>query len=177
MSRKFQLTRPGVFAAMLDATDAGRVRMKTIVTVAGMRDWPNKQQIFDELDALLGAHMTRWASLTLGTLEEGVKAFILRHGVSGNADNWANEWGLEHGVTIERFHADWHEPGGAYNPAAGPIRNRKMAKAEPKADLWLSFWDGKFRQRGQRKVSGSFDGIVAALEAGINVAIKPPRRN
>jgi hypothetical protein len=83
--------------------------------------------------------------------------------------------GLERGVTIERFHAEWHNAG-VYNPAAGPIRNRTMAQAKPKADLWLAFWDGKFKQRGQRKVSGTFDGITAALEAGIEVTIKPPRR-
>lgn len=147
-----------------------------IVTVAGMRDWKNKQQIFDELDELFTRHEYYW-TLQYDVMDRKAMAegFVLRHGVSGNTDNWANEWGLAKGVTIERFHAEWHDPGGAYNSAAGPIRNRKMAQAQPKSDLWLSFWDGKFRQRGQRKISGSFDGIVAALEAGINVVVKPPR--
>lgn len=106
-----------------------------------------------------------------------LEAFVLRHGASGNADNFADEWGRERGVTIERFEAEWHGPEGksAFNPSAGPIRNRKMAQAMPKSDLWLAFWDGKFKQRGQRKVSGTFDGIIAAIAAGIDVAIKPPR--
>jgi hypothetical protein len=154
-----------------------------IVTVAGMRDWKSRTQVFNELGLLLIEHMEVWElEHSLGEFANPAEAlamarreFVLRHGASGNVDNWANEWGLERGVTIECFHAEWHDPSGAYNSAAGPIRNRKMAQAQPKADLWLAFWNGKFRQRGQRKVSGSFDGICAALEAGIDVAIKPPR--
>lgn len=157
-----------------------------IVTVAGQRDWKHRQQLFNELDMLLREHCEvwrmendiseeRWQANPGAWMTEMHQDFVLRHGVSGNADIWANEWGLERSVTIERFHAEWHDASGAYNPAAGPIRNRKMANAMPKSDLWLAFWDGKFKQRGQRRVSGTFDGITAALEAGIDIAIRPPR--
>ena len=156
-----------------------------IVVAAGMRDWPDKQHVFDELDLLFVEHCTDWCAkrdlaldrpLHANVKKQMHEAFVLRHGVSGNVDFAANDWGLKRGVTIERFPAEWRDPiTNAFQPWAGPRRNELMASKEPRADLWLAFWDGKFQQRGGKKVSGTFDGICVSLKYGLNVAIKPPR--
>lgn len=153
-----------------------------IVTVTGMREWKNKQQVWQELDALLVEHSERWlfeqttdTRELVGTVTElANKAFVLRHGKSGNVDIAANEWGIARGVTVERFQAQWHYPTGGVDYSAGPRRNREMAAAEPKADLCLAFWDGTLQRRGNRDVSGTLDMITAALAQSIPVSIKPP---
>lgn len=149
-----------------------------IVVAAGMRNWPNREQVFEALDVLLQRHIKAWRVLNEGNYDmfQAAQAFVLRHGASGNADIAANDWGIERGVTIERFPAEWHDPvTGAYQPWAGPKRNREMAEKQPKADLWLAFWDGKFKMRNGKPVSGTFGGICIALENNIDVSIKYPR--
>ncbi len=150
-----------------------------IVTVAGPRDWKNKQQVADELDRLFREHVRVWCEVHFNgkpDLAAAATAFILRHGVSGNVDFAANDWGIERGVTIERFRAEWHDPvTRVFQPWAGPARNKLMAQALPRADLWLAFWDGKFRIRDGKKISGTHGGILLAVEAGLEVSIKPPR--
>lgn len=155
--------------------------MKTIIIVCGERDWTDKETIYTVLDEELSEHGVVWF-LEHGSMNdpEMVKAmhadFILRHGICEGADIIANAWGLERGVTIERFRADWRPPSG-YNPAAGPIRNREMAAAEPKAQECLAFWSGKMRiKSGKPEYSGTLDMIKAALSAGIPVRITPPRK-
>jgi len=157
-----------------------------IVIVTGMREWKNKDQVWRELDELLENHSASW--LASNSIHDGkrnecsvasfhremLKAFILRHGKSGNVDIWADYWGRERGVTIEGFQAEWRLPGGGTDFSAGPRRNRSMAAAEPKTNLCLAFWDGTFQVRGKRSVSGTHDMILAALVAGIPVSIKPP---
>ena len=65
--------------------------------------------------------------------------------------------------------------GGGTDFSAGPRRNRAMAQKDPRADLCLAFWSGKFTKRGGREVSGTFNMITEALAAGIPVTIHPPR--
>jgi hypothetical protein len=150
-----------------------------IVTVCGERDWKDKETIFSALDDLLEMawayheYVPSWKELK----PEECSKFILRHGICEGADIIANEWGLSRGVTIERFRADWRPPSG-YNPAAGPIRNKQMAAAEPKAHLCLAFWSGKMRIRsGKHEYSGTLDMIKAALHENIPVRIEPPRKD
>lgn len=153
-----------------------------IVIVTGMRDWKNKQQIWQELDVLLAVHVKSYLYeqdtdefTCADRLTAAARAaFILRHGKSGNVDIAANEWGKERGVTVERFQADWRLPGGGTDYSAGPRRNREMAAAEPRADLCLAFWDGTLQRRGNRDVSGTLDMIKASLAKRIPVSIKPP---
>lgn len=149
-----------------------------IVAVAGEREWAGKSQVFEELDFLLQEHVMAYVATHPGlTAGEVLRAFVLRHGASGNVDTWANEWGLDRGVSIERFPAQWRDPvTGAYQPWAGPKRNKEMATKEPQPDLWLAFWSGVFQKRGGKLVSGTYDGIVSALGAGVRVRIEPPRR-
>lgn len=155
--------------------------MKTIRIVCGERDWKDKETIYSVLDEELAYHMGQWLQhegdiLDAETTARAAAEFILRHGICEGADWIANAWGLERGVTIERFRADWRPPSG-YNPAAGPIRNREMAQAEPQAQACLAFWSGKMRiKHGKPEYSGTLDMIKAALGCGIPVRIVPPRK-
>lgn len=144
-----------------------------VVIVTGERDWSNKQQIWDELDVLLNEYTRSINNWTEAILRE--QGFVLRHGVGGKADFAANEWGRKHGVTIERFPAEWGLIGGGTDYSAGLRRNRAMAQKDPRADVCLAFWSGKFTKRGSREVSGTFQMITEALAAGITVNIHPPR--
>lgn len=152
-----------------------------IVIVTGSRDWTDKTQVFEELDALLNAHAKQrgwsgWFGETATLRTQMLLGLVLRHGVNkGGADAFANEWGIARGVTIERFPAVWYYPTGGIDYSAGPRRNKEMAQLEPRADLCLAFWDGRFKKRGNREqVSGTFDMITQALHASIPVSIKPP---
>jgi hypothetical protein len=53
-------------------------------------------------------------------------------------DSCGEQWATNKGITVIRFPANWN----SYGKAAGPIRNRAMAK---EADALLAFWDGKSR--------------------------------
>ena len=143
--------------------------MSYVVIVTGERDWTDKETIWRVLDEELA-----WYRYVLEQQPEEER-FILRHGVAEGADWIANDWGKERGITIERFPADWHPPSG-YNPAAGPQRNVKMARADPHADKCCAFWSGVMRKRGNgREYSGTLDMIKAALLHQIPVRVTPPK--
>jgi hypothetical protein len=57
-------------------------------------------------------------------------------GMARGADSLAVEFATTHNVKLYQFPADW----ATYGKAAGPIRNREMAKF---ADVLLAFWDGQ----------------------------------
>ncbi len=156
--------------------------MKTILIVCGERDWKDRETIFRVLDTELAEHALHWKHPD-GTLDPDERRrqmladFILRHGICEGADIIANDWALERGVTVERFRAEWRDANG-YNPAAGPIRNRTMAKTEPRAQACLAFWSGKMRiKHGKPEYSGTLDMIKAALTEGIPVRVTPPRKD
>lgn len=160
---------------------------ETIVIVTGMREWRDKETIYRALEEEMLAHIVRdppfrdprvpHNELLHAVRErEHRKRFIIRHGVGGNADGFANEWGIERGVTIERFPAKWHDNAGQYNPAAGPIRNKQMATALPRAHRCLAFWDGSMRKAGSREFSGTLDMIKIALANSIPVRVEPPSK-
>jgi hypothetical protein len=159
------------------------------VIVAGGRDWKDRETIYCVLDEELEEHRSRWfedhredPDFDESAPEHErlmLQAFVLRHGVCEGADWIANDWGKERGVTIERFPAQWKVPvTGAYDPSAGPRRNREMAKKLPRAAKLLAFWTGKMRVKfGKKEYSGTLDMIQAALAEGIPVRITPPRKD
>lgn len=159
--------------------------MKTIRIACGERDWKDKETVFRVLDDELEDHKEAWIAVHQEMVDSepyevllklACADFILRHGICEGADWLANEWGLARGVTIERFRAEWRDANG-YNPAAGPIRNRTMAKAEPKAEQCIAFWSGKMRiKHGKPEYSGTLNMIQAALAEGIPVRIVPPNK-
>lgn len=148
--------------------------MSYIVIVTGERDWTDRETVYRVLDEELGEFMDATGG-GLPSSERTREMFVVRHGVAAGADFIANDWGKERGVTIERFHADWNPPGG-YDSAAGPKRNLKMARTEPRADKCVAFWSGQMRRRTNgREYSGTLDMIKTALQHQIPVRVTPPR--
>lgn len=153
--------------------------MSYIVIVTGERDWEDRATIYRVLDEELHQYLDpdwfKGKAFMPEDYDAAARAkFVLRHGVSGNTDFAANDWGKERGVTIERFPADWNPPSG-YNPGAGPARNLKMARTEPRADMCCAFWSGKMRKRTSgREFSGTLDMIKVALLHQIPVCVTPP---
>lgn len=92
--------------------------MKLIV--AGGRDFTNYEWMSKAIEAVLDTHPID---------------MIISGGAPG-ADELAELWCLESIFPLQVFEADWEK----YGRAAGPIRNREMAKA---GDVLLCFWDGK----------------------------------
>lgn len=150
-----------------------------IVTVTGESEWRDRETVWRVLDEELARfldHDDDLGEFVFNEYEAAARAgFILRHGACpSGADAMANEWGIARGVTIERFPAKWRDTHG-YNPAAGPIRNREMAAALPRADKCVAFWSGRMRKVGQRDVSGTLDMMKQALQHGIPLRADPPQ--
>ena len=57
-------------------------------------------------------------------------------GVAQGVDEKGEWWAMTNGVKIKRFHANWE----LHGKAAGPIRNKQMAKY---GDALLLVWDGE----------------------------------
>lgn len=96
--------------------------------IAGGRD-------FDDYAAL------RVAALKAATgilSEENGFELVVVSGTCDGADKLGERWAAECNYTVTRMPADWTKHG----KAAGPIRNREMAKVATHA---LVFWDGKSR--------------------------------
>lgn len=151
--------------------------------VTGNRDWQDQALIYEVMDLHLGRHSRRVAHLypkSASLAEHDAKrlqSFVLRHGANNSGvDAIVNRWGIERGVTVERFRAKWQLPNGGTDYSAGPRRNREMAEALPRAELCQAFWDGKVRMVRHRQVSGTRDAITAAVEVGLPVSIRPPRQ-
>jgi len=86
------------------------------VIVAGSREHPNKDLIFQ-------------------TLNHTKKIISISQIVSGKArgvDTYGEEWAKKYGYPIAEFSAHWH----AHGKAAGPIRNAQMAQF---GDILLAF--------------------------------------
>jgi hypothetical protein len=78
------------------------------VVIAGGRNFEHKPEDLDWLDRLNEKH-----NITT----------ILSGGASG-ADRFGEVWANQNGIPVELYPAEWKKHG----RAAGPIRNRKMAK-------------------------------------------------
>ena len=81
-------------------------------------------------------------------------------GMARGVDLLGWTWAQERGLPCRQFPADWAKHG----KAAGPIRNREMAK---NADALVAVWDGKSR--------GTADMIRAAREMGLKVFVRKGR--
>lgn len=83
-------------------------------------------------------------------------------GGAKGADKIGKQVAKEYGIPYKEFPADW----GTYHNAAGPIRNRQMARyaVEGKGSgTLLAFWDGKSR--------GTKHMIETAYELDMNVHV------
>jgi len=77
-------------------------------------------------------------------------------GAARGIDQLGEEWAEAQGLPVKRFPANWKE----HHRAAGPIRNREMAKY---ADALVAIWDG------QSKGTKSMIGL--AEKAGIEIHV------
>lgn len=118
------------------------------VIVTGGRDFQDRECVFRELDALSGKICDR---APLGTI-----CLTIVHGdcLTG-ADRWADEWAVINGAPVNSYPADWKR----WGAAAGPIRNEKIVKYHPNADLCLAFPGG----------NGTADMVERCKRAGIPV--------
>jgi hypothetical protein len=78
---------------------------------------------------------------------------LLIHGGARGADTLAAAWAKRNGVAVEAHPANWKE----HSRAAGPLRNIKMIKREPK--LVIAFPGGP----------GTADMVMRAKAAGVTV--------
>ena len=82
-----------------------------IVIVTGSRYWTDRKAIYDRLDFL--------------------RPGLVVHGGARGADAIADEWARKHGVPSHPERAEWKR----YGPAAGPIRNGRMLRRFPTAEV------------------------------------------
>lgn len=108
--------------------------MKLII--AGSRDLFLKDQ---EIDDAVKAFVKSNLIAILGIITPGGDYIseIVSGGASG-IDALGEAWATRRQIRVKRFPADWKKHG----RAAGPIRNREMARY---ADGALVLWDGKSR--------------------------------
>ena len=112
------------------------------VLVCGSRDYKDRDKVFKVLDAY-------FARL-------GPRMMIISGGALG-ADSFAHAWATEQQIDHLIMYAKWDLEG----KAAGPIRNRRMAKKKPK--LVLAFSEDFDKSRG------TSDMIKVAEKMGIKV--------
>ena len=87
---------------------------------------------------------------------------VVSGGAKG-ADALGERWAKERGIPVRQFPADWKKHG----KAAGPLRNREMARylaAHSPAGA-VGFWDGESR--------GTRDMIGALREVGVRCKVVP----
>lgn len=83
------------------------------VLVCGSRDYSDRAQVYHVLDALYA--------------KVGDKLMIISGGARG-ADELAREWAVDRKVDHLTLYAKWDR----FGRAAGPLRNRRMAKRNPR---------------------------------------------
>lgn len=91
----------------------------TRILVCGSRDYPDKERVYEVLDAYFA--------------RVGPRLMIISGGATG-ADSFARQWAVEQQVDHVTLYAKWDLEG----KGAGPIRNRRMAKLRPKLVLAFS---------------------------------------
>lgn len=98
-----------------------------------------------------------------GLLQDEVNRFIgietdvtIISGLARGADSLGCQYAADNGLTVEGFAAEW----GKFGRAAGPIRNKLMAKS---ADHLIAFWDGES--------SGTMHMIDYADKMGLKVKV------
>lgn len=112
------------------------------VLVCGSRDYPDRDKVFQVLDSYRG--------------EIGPRMMIVSGGATG-ADEYARQWATSRKVDHMILYARWETEG----KAAGPIRNRRMARKKPKLVLAFS--------RDFDKSRGTSDMIRVAEKLNIDV--------
>jgi hypothetical protein len=103
------------------------------VLVCGGRDYTDQEKIYHVLDAYLA--------------RIGPDMLLINGGAPGT-DSIAREWAVDRKVDHLTLYAKWD----IFGKAAGPIRNRRMAKKRPK--LVLAFHPDIDKSRGTKDMVG-----------------------
>lgn len=106
--------------------------------VFGGRDYQFRETVFSVLDGYLSTY--------------GDDLIIIHGGCSTGADRFTDQWAHDREVDCLRVPAKWIRHG---SPQAGPIRNRRMAKAYRPGEA-VSFPGGR-GTRNMRSVCDEFD--------------------
>ena len=97
------------------------------------------------------------AELVLRKITEYDPDVIIEGGASG-ADSLAVRAGIQLGIFVEQYHANWEK----YGRAAGPLRNQEMLdRGKPDVVLAFPLKDSK----------GTWDMVKRAKDAGIPVEV------
>jgi len=111
------------------------------VIIAGSRTFgPRREEVLTAIDAVRPAAISEVVS-----------------GCAPGVDKIGEEWAANHGIHVRRFPADWDTNG----KAAGPIRNREMARY---AEVLILVWDGTSH--------GSADMKRVAQKVGLRICEK-----
>lgn len=116
--------------------------MKLII--AGGRDFSNYELLCDEVTQFIADNTTPNDSV------------VIISGLAKGADTLGCRYANEAGYELQGFAAEW----GKFGRAAGPIRNKLMAK---EATHLIAFWDGKS--------PGTMHMIDYAGKLGLNVKV------
>lgn len=108
-----------------------------IVQATGDRNWTDRERIKVALLSLQSMQVN-------GKRGKGAGPYVLRHGNARGADALFAEVAEELNWIVIPFQAAWHK----YGRAAGPIRNREMVEARPKADVCLYAHDDLDNSKG-----------------------------
>lgn len=92
--------------------------------IAGSRDYPENGNFISKMKELVTIY--------------GMPSEVVSGHCPTGADKLGEEWAAVNNAPAKLFPADWNQ----YGMAAGPIRNREMAKY---CDRAVIFWDGKSR--------------------------------
>lgn len=92
------------------------------VIIAGGRDFQNYNLLCEKCDFYFSR----------------IKPTAIISGLAKGADSLGRQYGLNRGIQVLEFPADWNK----YGKSAGMRRNQEMLKI---ADGLIAFWDGKSR--------------------------------
>jgi len=112
------------------------------VLVCGDRNWTRRDVVYNVLDALQ-------------------PSVVITGGATG-ADDFAEQWAIEHEVACQVYPAQWK----TFGKAAGPIRNQQMID-EGQPELVLAFHQNLPKSRGTR------DMVKRAKACGLEVSLIP----
>lgn len=88
-------------------------------------------------------HITDYGIVSAAIEESPWEPSVILTGDASGVDTLAQQWARHHSVPVQVFKARWWEHG----PAAGPIRNREMARI---GEALVLVWDG--HSKGSRSM-------------------------
>lgn len=127
------------------------------IIVTGSRVWNDKSTIIKSVVEAIRLHFFGNNKVSTADIEDKFRNTTIRAGGAKGADAVAENWARSVGMKVQVFEADWEQ----HDKAAGPIRNREMVRAKPKANYCLAFYADDHDSRGTQHC------VKEARKAGI----------